>query len=253
MSLRSRPPAPEVDRPTRRLPPGLVGWLGAMVCFTTTWVVLGFRNEGYTLFDTVIEDYSPVSQPISGLGLGSTSTAMNMAFVIYGAFAIAGARSLTNALATIDPALRRPAAVTLGMHGLGAILLGVFTLELMELHSVGFLFVLAPIVGFALIGRRLGRRAATRMFGRVLVRVAAPLSALLVVGFFVSFDPAAAGDGEGIAGLIQRALVLDLQLWVVGLGVIATASQAPTCRGPRGDAPLSTPVHGDRTPPGRSA
>jgi hypothetical protein len=38
--------------------------------------VLGFLSPGYTLFGTLIAPYSPISQPISGLGLGPTGAFM---------------------------------------------------------------------------------------------------------------------------------------------------------------------------------
>jgi hypothetical protein len=57
---------------------GTVRWpaLGAVVgpvLFTLSWFVLGFLSPGYTLWGTRIAPYSPMSQPVSGLGLGSTS------------------------------------------------------------------------------------------------------------------------------------------------------------------------------------
>lgn len=45
---------------------------------------LGFLSPGYTLWGTHIAPYSPVSQPVSGLGLGPTAPFMNAAFVLSG-------------------------------------------------------------------------------------------------------------------------------------------------------------------------
>lgn len=210
-------------------------WLVAMVLFTATWVVLGAVNDGYVLFDAVIEDYSPIHQPISGLGLGSTATAMNTAFVLYGLIAVAGAWGASRLVAVIDPGTRMATLIPLALHGLGSVMVGIFTLESMDLHSVGFLLILAPVVSFVLVGRRFSRLADVRTAGRALLWIAAPVSALLIAAFFASFDPVAAGDGGGVAGLVQRALVLNLQ---IGIAVLITVSR------PAGSRPPLTSDHG---------
>ena len=61
--------------------------LGAVigpVLFTLAWMILGFLSPGYTAWGTRIAPYSPISQPISGLGLGITAPFMNTAFVLAG-------------------------------------------------------------------------------------------------------------------------------------------------------------------------
>ncbi len=183
------------------------------------------QSDGYVLFDTVIEDYSAIHQPISGLGLGST--AMNAAFILYGAFALVGAVGTSRLLGRIAATTRRPAMVTLGLHGIGSVLVGVFTLESMEMHALGFLFVLAPIAGFWIIGRRVSLHPELRTAAWALSRIAAPASIVLVAAFFASFDPGAAGEGGGIAGLTQRALILHLQVWLATLIVLAWRAKQP--------------------------
>ncbi len=208
------------------------GWLLAMALFTAAWVVLGFLNDGYVLFDRVIEDYSAIHQPISGLGLGSTATEMNAAFIVYGACAVIGAVGTSRLLGRIEPATQRPAMVSLGLHGVGSVLVGVFTLESMALHSLGFLFVLTPISGFWIIGRRLSRHPELRTVSRAMSWVAAPMSIALVAVFFVSFDPGVAGEGGGIGGLTQRALILHLEGWLAALIMLASrARRWPSGRG----------------------
>src|SRR3954470_19261989 len=77
----------EISRFRKSLP--LLAVVGA-VLFTLAWLVLGAINPGYRLFDLVIDPYSPVAQPISGLGLGVTGPYMNVAFVLGGALIAAG-------------------------------------------------------------------------------------------------------------------------------------------------------------------
>lgn len=69
------------------------------------------------------------------------------------------------------------------------------------------------------------RHTALAKLGRSLVRVAAPLSVVLLVAFFASFNPEAAGEGRGIAGLTQRVLILYIQVWI-GVVVVAAVRHA---------------------------
>jgi len=54
------------------------------VLFESVWLVLGFVSDGYTLVGHTFTSYSPISQPISGLGMGETAPIMNAAFVLGG-------------------------------------------------------------------------------------------------------------------------------------------------------------------------
>jgi hypothetical protein len=81
------PAAPATPDATRWL--GL-GALAGPALFTLAWFVLGFLSPGYTIFGTEIASYSPIIQPISGLGLGPTAPFMNSAFVLSGILLMAG-------------------------------------------------------------------------------------------------------------------------------------------------------------------
>ena len=66
-------------KPAAQASPEATRWLalGAIVgpvLFTLAWVVLGFLSPGYTAWGIRIAPYSPISQPISGLGLGPLSS-----------------------------------------------------------------------------------------------------------------------------------------------------------------------------------
>src|SRR5215213_11752213 len=76
-----KPTAPAIPDATRWL---ALGAVAGPVLFTLAWFVLGFLTSGFTIFDTVIEPYSPASQPISGLELGYTAPFMNAAFLLSG-------------------------------------------------------------------------------------------------------------------------------------------------------------------------
>lgn len=195
-----------------RLP--LLAPLSALL-FTLAWIVLGAVSPGYRLFDLVIEPYSPISQPVSGLGLGVTGPWMNAAFVIGGALVTAAAVRLRGVL----PRSKRVTSglVLSGLTGVGMIIDGFFTLESVMLHLLGFLLAVPlPAVGFVLLG--LGLRATQRRLSTLLL-VAGPVVLALFVWFMVIFDPYSAGENDGYAGLVQRVLITAvLATWSV-LGV----------------------------------
>jgi hypothetical protein len=47
-----------------------LGAVAGPTLFTLAWLVLGFLSPGYTIYGTRIAPYSPISQPVSGLGMG---------------------------------------------------------------------------------------------------------------------------------------------------------------------------------------
>lgn len=210
-------------------------WLvaGAIVgplLFTLTWLVLGFVSTGYQLWDLTIETYSPISQPISGLGLGSTGPAMNSVFVLTGILMVVGAVGIFRAIPELDPAKRWVLTILLALHGIGTAIDGLFTLESIMLHSIGFILVLSPIVTFLILRPTLLRIARYERFASRL-RAASLLTLLLSVLYFATFNPEAAGEGSGIAGLTQRILVLQLQAWIAALAWVTLRSRVASFRG----------------------
>ncbi len=188
------------------------------IALTLLWFVLGFVSEGYDLWDLHITPYSAISQPISGLGMGATAPFMNAGFVLYGLAMIWGSVGFARALPGLGQGATRRAAALLGLHGLGAIIVGVFDLEAILLHLAGFLLVVSPIATFPLLARELRRAPGWRSAVRVLY-VAGALTLLLTVVYFATFDPEAAGENTGVGGLTQRILLLQLSAWFVWLGI----------------------------------
>jgi hypothetical membrane protein len=214
------PAAPAHARtPARRL---ALGAVAGPALFTLAWLVLGFLSPGYTLFGTLIAPYSPISQPISGLGLGPTGAFMNAAFVLSGLALLAGVAGIFQA---VRPSGRRPAgrvsAALLALSPLGLVVAGSFTLEAVMPHLLGFLLASGtPVASFLTTGRFLRGIPGWRRFGTWLL-LGSPLTLVLLVGFFLTFDPAAAGANVGIAGLVQRALAVEVHAWFVAMGWLA--------------------------------
>jgi high-affinity Fe2+/Pb2+ permease len=98
---------------------------------------------------------------------------------------------------------------------------GSFTLEAVMPHLLGFLLASGtPVASFLTTGRFLRAIPGWRRFGTWLL-LGSPLTLVLLVGFFLTFDPAAAGANVGIAGLVQRALAVEVHAWFVAMGWLA--------------------------------
>jgi hypothetical protein len=199
-----------------------LGAVAGPVLFTLAWFVFGFLSPGYRLFGTLIAPYSPISQPISGLGLGPTGPFMNAAFVLGGLMLLAGVIGVFQTMAASGrPAARWACAALLALSPLGMVVAGIFTLEAVFAHLIGFLLAVAtPVVSFLAAGWFLRGIPRWRRFGNWLL-LGSPLTLVLVVLFFLTFDPAAAGAGVGVAGLTQRILSVEVHAWFVAMGWLA--------------------------------
>lgn len=198
--------------------------LGAVVgpvVFAATWFVLGFVSQGYSIWGTWIAPYSAITQPISGLGLGDTAPFMNTAFVLCGLLVAAGSVGIFQGIGELGRAGRWVCTGLMALSGVGAAICGIFDLESFFPHFIGFLLAAGtPVFGFLIIGWQLRRAPRWRRLGGWLF-LAGPLTLALMISYFVSFDPTAAGAGHGIAGLVQRVLILEIHAWYVALGWVA--------------------------------
>lgn len=198
--------------------------LGAVVgpvLFTLSWFVLGFPSPGYALWGTKIAPYSPLSQPVSGLGLGPTGPFMNTAFVLSGLLLLVGVTGAFQSIREVGAGARRTCSALLALSPLGVIWDGIFTLESMLLHSVGFFLAPAtPVLSFLVTGLLLCRVPRWRRFGNWLL-LGSPLTFALLVLFFTTFNPTTSGAGSGAGGLVQRALIVEVHGWFLALGWLA--------------------------------
>jgi hypothetical protein len=197
-----------------------LGAIAGPVVFTLGWFVLGFVSPGYTMWGVHVAPYSAISQPLSGLGLGPTAPFMNAAFILSGLLMVAGAVGVFRAIPELGPIARWTCTALLAVPGLGALIDGIFTLETIFLHAIGFGLALTTVVGFPVIGLFLRRIPSWRRLGTWLV-VAGPLTLALAVLYFTTFTPTVEGSMHGIAGLTERVLVLELDAWYVALGWLA--------------------------------
>src|SRR6266581_8225 len=217
-------------KPAAQASPKATRWLalGAVagpVLFTLAWVVLGELSPGYTAWGTRIAPYSPISQGISGLGLGITAPFMNTAFVFSGLLILAGVVGIFQGIREMGALARWSCTVLLALSPLGMAVDGIFTLESFLPHMVGFLLAAAsPVLSFVVIGLLLRRVPRWRRFGSWLL-LASPLTLVLLVLYFLTFSPTVAGTQTGVAGLTERILVVEVLAWFVAMGWLAFRRQ----------------------------
>ena len=131
------------------------GAVAGPAIFTSGWLVLGFFSPGfYRVGGDRIAPYSPLSQSISGLGIGPTAPLMNVSFVLGGALTLIGLSGIAGSLHREPGDLPyRTLFVLLGLPALGAVIDGVFTLRHNVEHSLGFALALTSIAGLPCVGQ----------------------------------------------------------------------------------------------------
>jgi hypothetical membrane protein len=147
---------------------------------------------------------------------------MNAAFVLSGILLMAGVIGVFQTMTASGlPAARWACAALLALSPLGLVIAGIFTLEDPLPHLIGFLLATGtPVLSFLAAGFFLRGIPRWRRFGTWLL-VGSPLTLLLVVLFFLTFDQAAIVAGDGVAGLTQRILAVEVLAWFVAMGWLA--------------------------------
>ncbi|GHO90433.1 hypothetical protein KSF_004810 [Reticulibacter mediterranei] len=210
-------------KPANKVSPNAFQWLalGAIagpVLFTLGWIILGALSPGYTAWGIHIAPYSPISQPISGLGV--TAPFMNAIFVLSGFLLLVGVIGIFQGIREMGAFERWSCIVLFAFSPLGMVMDGFFTLETILLHTVGFLLACAtPILSFVVVGITLRRIKSFRRFGNWLL-LGSPLTLALLILYFLTFSPTVAGLQTGVAGLTERTLGVEVHIWFVVLGVL---------------------------------
>ncbi|MGH3917401.1 MAG: DUF998 domain-containing protein [Pseudonocardiaceae bacterium] len=203
-----------------------LGAVAGPLLFTMTWFVLGFLSPGYSVGGDLISPYSSISQPISGLGMGATAPFMNTAFVLSGLLLLAGVIGIFRIVGGIG-APRWACAALLALSPLGLVIGGIFDLESPLPHLAGFLLITStPVLGFLAAGFFFRSIPRWRRFGNWLL-IGSPLSLLLVVLFFLTFDQDTTAAGHGAAGLTNRILGIEVLGWFAAMGWLAFRRSQP--------------------------
>jgi hypothetical membrane protein len=213
-------PAQATSGPSRAARLAALGAVAGPALFTLAWFVLGLLSPGYTIYGTRIAPYSPISQPVSGLGMGVTAPYMNAAFVLgAGLLTMIGVIGVFATLRAHGGRVRRAVcAGLLCLSPLGLGLCGIFTIEDPLIHLACFLlFVLTPFISFPVAALFLRRVPGWRRFSTALL-VAVPVTIAMLAWFFFSYDQAAITVGQGISGIPERLLLIEVQAWFAALG-----------------------------------
>ncbi|HKW73319.1 MAG TPA: DUF998 domain-containing protein [Candidatus Dormibacteraeota bacterium] len=206
-----------------------LGAVAGPVLMTAAWLVLGAVSPGYTMWGVHVAPYSPIRQPISGLGLGPTGPFMNAAFIVSGVLMVLGAYGIFERIPELRA--RYICAPLMALPGFGSVIDGVFTFEHFLPHTSGFLLVLATVPGFSVTGFFLRRLPEWRALGAWLI-AAGPITLALVILYFATFTPTIQGTQTGVAGLTERLAVTEIDAWYVVLGWTAFSKRNQSDRNP---------------------
>lgn len=192
--------------------------VAGQVLFTLTWFILGFVSPGFTIFGNLIEPYSAISAPLSGLGLGPTGPFMNAGFVISGLLILVGVIGIFQSIQEMSATARWSCIALFALSPLGMVIDGIYTIESFMPHMAGFLLGTAtPVISFLVAGLLFRRIPNWQRFGNWLF-LASPLTLVLVILSLVTFNQDAVMAGVGVAGLTERILIVELAAWFVAMG-----------------------------------
>ncbi len=205
---------------------GLLRWLalGAIagpLLFLFGWIVLGVLQPVTRNMYGVMGGISgAISNPISGLGVGPQARLFNTVFVTCGLILLAGVIGVFQTFSTArQPAARWICTVLLAISPIGLAMAGIYSLaSSILLHTVAAaLLFLTPVIGFLVTGFFFRGLPGWRRFGNRLL-VASPLTLILLVLYAATFNQAVIAAGQGIAGLTERILTIEIHAWYVAMG-----------------------------------
>jgi len=201
---------PEQGRLTARWL-ALAGIVGPLL-FVLVYTLAGFLRPGY----------SPVHQTISDLGVGSNGWLVDSFCVINGLLLIGFAVGFVVLLRPVLPqGWRWLSAVLLALHGLGLVVVGIFTeapSTVMIHWLVGAdLAFFGPVIAFLVIGVGLGRTTRWRGWGIALL-IAGLLTLALTAIMFWIFTPGTPLAALKLGGLMERVVLSEIEAWYVALG-----------------------------------
>ncbi len=201
-----------------------LGAIAGPVVLAIGWIVLGGLRPATKDAYGVAGGFSgAISSPISGLGVGPNALAMNAVFVLSGLLLLAGVVGVFQTTkADARPAMRRVCGTLLALSPVGIVMAGIFNFESsLPLHIVAAnLALVTPVLSFLAAGYFFRRIPRWRRFGTWLI-LGSALTLLLVVLFFLTFSPAAAAAGTGVAGLTERILITEIHAWFAAMGWLA--------------------------------
>lgn len=191
-----------------------LGAVAGPVLLVFAWVVLGLLRQ----------NYAPMRQQISDLGVGANAVPMNGAFVLSGFLLLGGVVGIFQSTwKDVGTKARWVCMVLLALSPLGLVVVGLFTEAPSTWvgHALGAILIFqAPVVGFLVTGFVLWRRPRWRRIGRWLL-LASPLTLVLVYSLFQALVPGTVLYVTQLGGLIERVALIEVHAWYVTLGWLA--------------------------------
>jgi hypothetical membrane protein len=190
---------------------------------TARWVALAgivgplFFVGVFTVVGILRPGYSPLHQTISDLGIGTNGWLLNSSAIIDGL--------LLMGFAVFVPLSLRPGqqwliTVLFALHGFGLTLAGIFTEapSTLPFHILAALVAfLSPVVAFLVLGLALLRSIQWRGWGIALLIASLTTLVLLFVMGWV-FTPGTPLAPMQLGGLMERVLLIEIEVWYVALG-----------------------------------
>jgi hypothetical membrane protein len=200
-----------------------LGLIAGPGLWTLAWIILGLmRPATQDEWGVSVGIRGMITQPVSGLGIGSNGYIFNAAFLLNGLLLMAGVFGVFQSIEAGDrPVARCVSAALLALSGLGSMICGIFTIQSFLPHMLGFVLAAGtPVLSFLASGWFLRRIPAWRRFGTWLL-LGSPLTLVRLILFFLTFNFETMAAGLGVAGLTERILVIEVQAWFAAMGWLA--------------------------------
>lgn len=200
-----------------------LGAIAGPLLLNLAWIVLGLmRPETKDSWGVSGGITGMITQPVSGLGIGPNDWLFNAAFLLNGILMLAGVVGVFQSIEVSDRSgWRNVCAVLLALSGVGSAICGIFTIQFFIPHMIGFLLGGGlPVLSFLASGFFFRGIPSWRRFGTWLL-IASPLTLALLALFFANFRFDMMAAGTGIAGLTERILVIETQVWFAAMGWLA--------------------------------
>jgi hypothetical protein len=183
-----------------------LGAVAGPILFALAYTILGFLRPGYSL----------VSEPVSGLGVGTFAPAMNASFILMGLLIFVGVISIFQNMKELGAVSRWICIILFEISPIGAITCGLYNYETFFLHFMGFFLACGtPIIGYLVVGILLRRVLLYRRIGSWMI-IGSPLTLILMYMFMTTFDYL--HTDVGTAGIIERVLILESYAFYMVLG-----------------------------------
>lgn len=173
----------------------------------------------FTIAGLLRPGYSPITQTISDLGVGTLSWFLNVPTILLGFFLTVFAFTFVYSLGDmVNKKLRILCGVCIAGPGLGFAFAGIFPEPSLFHWVFGMPFLaIGSIVGFLLVGIQLRRTSEWRTYGTYSV-FASAITLVLIVLLNLTFVPGTWLESLQVSGLAERVAFVEILIWYVVMG-----------------------------------